>query len=180
MAEAATAAAVVSGAAMVAVSEVASLAAMVVVSEVASLAGPEASAAVASARAGLAAALRAQARLVQQDFKAAALQATVSSTAAASIAAGFTTASTMGEDSLPADSDFMGPATTTITTIIRITQVTIPTTTTVAATSCDGAFIPGTAGVSSPFRSADDSADFGIQNASAPGQLKPRDRARCG
>jgi hypothetical protein len=152
---------------------VATAAAMVVVSEAASaVVGAAASAAAASrARLRLVPQELAPSELVPQDFKAAGLQATVSSMAVSTMAF-------MGEGSLPADS--MGPATTTITMIIRITRPTIPTTTMVVVTSCSGACIPGTAGASGRSRSAGDSADFGLQNASAPGQLKLGDRARCG
>ncbi|OIQ66609.1 hypothetical protein GALL_518180 [mine drainage metagenome] len=102
--------------------------------------------------------------LVQQDSKAAALQA-VSTTAVSTVA------STMDEGSLSAASGV--PAISTTTTI-RTTSLTIPTMTMAGATSCVAACTPGTAGVFSRFRSAGDSADVDPQNASASGQLMLR------
>lgn len=143
--------------------------------EVASAAaGVEVSAAVDSALEGLkqahsmpaalTAASRAPLRSVPQDSKAAALQPMVSN-AAASI-----TASITDEYSSPEVS--LGPATTT-TTIIRTTQVTIPTTIMVVVTGCSGACIPDTAGVSGRSRSVGNSAIFGPdRHVSVVGQFE--------
>ncbi len=62
-------------------------------------------------------------------------------------------------------------ATTTITTTIRITWPTTPTTTTAAVTSCSGGYIPGTAGASTRFRSAGEPADFGLPDAFRSGEV---------